>query len=345
MNQFLKFCVRLWACEFGGGGKGGGGSSTTTQELAPEQRELLGLVIPEARRISENTPELFPGSSIQGFDPLQTQAQGQAVTAAGGQVQQLADQGTQANNFLTSGAVLDPRLNPGLQGAIQAAIAPIQRQFTTSVLPGIRQEAITAGGFGGSRQGIAEGLASQGFLDSIGNAASNVVNPGFLAGLQAFTSGISNTQDLQDAALRPSTAVDAVGAQKQALAQGQLSEQAQRFLSEQILPFSVAQDIAALAFGIGGGSSTTNSNRNSDPLSTILGIGSIVAPFFCWIAREVYGVRDPRWIVFRNWLWDHAPQWVLRLYTRYGSATAEWLKGKPRVKRIIRNLMDTAIGA
>lgn len=258
-------------CYFGGGTS----TTTSTQELAPEQRELLGLVIPEARRISENTPQLYPNSSIAGFDPLQLAGQ-QGVLDAAGNIAGAAQSGANANQFLTSGAVLDPNRNPGLQGAVRAATRPLTREFETSVLPGIRQDFITAGGYGGSRQGIAEGLATQGYFDALGDTAARVVNPAYQAGLSAFTQGIQNIPTVQEGFLTAPQAVEAVGSQRRTLSQQQLSEEAQRYLSEQILPFSVAQDIAALAFGIGGGQSTTRSQgAGTDPLSAILGIGAL----------------------------------------------------------------------
>lgn len=284
--QLSKFDRRLgdWLdiepkglCHFDTGG--GGGTTTTTQELAPEQRQLLNLVIPEATRISQNTPQLYPGSSIAGFDPLQIAGQHAALAASGGQAG-LANSGAAANQFLTSGAVLDPNRNPGIAGAINAAFQPITRNYETNVLPGIRQDFITAGGYGGSRQGIAEGLATQGYFDTLGNTAANIINPAYQAGLNAFTQGIQNVPTLQESLLAAPTTISGVGEQRRQLSQQQLSEQAQRYLSEQILPFSVAQDIAALAFGIGGGSSTAKSQVNPDPLSQILGVASIAASLF-----------------------------------------------------------------
>jgi hypothetical protein len=68
------------------------------------------------------------------------------------------------------------------------------------------------------------------------------------------------------------------------------------------------------------------------------GIGGI-----CWVAREVYGDRDPRWLLFRGWLLTDAPDWLRRLYISEGRSFAAWLHDKPAAKAAVRWLMDRAI--
>jgi hypothetical protein len=63
----------------------------------------------------------------------------------------------------------------------------------------------------------------------------------------------------------------------------------------------------------------------------------------CWVAREVYGNDNPKWIVFRDWLHTDAPRWLCNLYTQHGEEFAGWIKDKPQVKSAIRTLMDQAI--
>ena len=41
----------------------------------------------------------------------------------------------------------------------------------------------------------------------------------------------------------------------------------------------------------------------------------------CWVAREVYGKDDPRWLMFRAWLLGDAPAWFRGLYLRQASAS------------------------
>lgn len=330
-------------CFFGGGGSSGG-TTTTTQELAPEQKELLSLVIPEARKIMQSPPELFPRSAIAGFNPLQQQGQQATVNAAQGSLTDIAGQGANAFQFLT-GDVLDPSKNPGIQGSIDAAVRPLTREYTQSVLPGIRGEAITAGGYGGSRQGIAEGLAAQGYQTAVGDTTSNIVSRAYDTGLDAYTRGLALAPTVAQMQLQPGVVLEGVGAQQQSLEQAQLSEEAQRYLSEQVLPFSVAQDVAALAFGIGGGKSVSQSNASgsASPLSSAAGIASIgasLAMMMCAISRAAYGYRDPRWMLFREWLYREAPAWLFRFYGKHSWHVARVIHGRKYLRAAVRLILN-----
>ena len=73
--------------------------------------------------------------------------------------------------------------------------------------------------------------------------------------------------------------------------------------------------------------------------SNVAGLGSL----FCWVAREVYGDENVRWVLFRDWMLNNSPRWFRKLYMDYGPAFAKWLRNKPRVKNVIRKMMDAAI--
>jgi len=64
---------------------------------------------------------------------------------------------------------------------------------------------------------------------------------------------------------------------------------------------------------------------------------------FCWVAREVYGADDPRWLLFRAWLLTEAPHWLRDLYAAHGQDFAAWIHDKPLVKAAVKVLMDRAI--
>ena len=63
----------------------------------------------------------------------------------------------------------------------------------------------------------------------------------------------------------------------------------------------------------------------------------------CWVARLVYGAHNPRWLVFRQWLFLRAPGWFRALYLRHGERFAGWLADKPRLQALIRRWMDARI--
>lgn len=65
---------------------------------------------------------------------------------------------------------------------------------------------------------------------------------------------------------------------------------------------------------------------------------------FCWVAREVYGVHDPRWLEFRQWMTWQAPRWVQDVYASHGERAAGWLHDRPVAKAAVRSVMELALG-
>jgi len=63
-------------------------------------------------------------------------------------------------------------------------------------------------------------------------------------------------------------------------------------------------------------------------------------PKLCWVAREVYGEDDPRWMEFRDWLVGHSPDWFFNAYDKYGKTVAKVVRKVPFLKSVIRPFMD-----
>jgi hypothetical protein len=63
----------------------------------------------------------------------------------------------------------------------------------------------------------------------------------------------------------------------------------------------------------------------------------------CWVAREVYGIDNPKWLQFREWMLNDSPSWFRKLYIKFGERFAAFISNKPRIKSIIRKWMDTRI--
>ena len=63
----------------------------------------------------------------------------------------------------------------------------------------------------------------------------------------------------------------------------------------------------------------------------------------CWVARAVYGEHNPRWLVFRWWLFTRAPGWFRRAYLRHGERVAAGLRHKPFLRSVLRRWMDARI--
>lgn len=266
--------------------KGEQSSTTTTQvNLSPEQRELLNIAMPGVRQFAANVPQRYPGSTIAPFTPEQTVGQDLALGAAGNQ-QDLANNAAGATNFLTSGNIWDPAANPNLRGAISAATRPISENLTESALPAIRGEAVATGNFGGSRQGIAEGLATREASRAIGDTASKVAQGQYETNIGAQLKALGLTPTTQAAQLSPATTVSGVGDVRQALQQALLGEKVGNFNYAQLAPFLQSQEIIGLLNGLPGGSTTaTGTGPKPNALLGALGgaatgasLGSAIMP-------------------------------------------------------------------
>jgi hypothetical protein len=60
----------------------------------------------------------------------------------------------------------------------------------------------------------------------------------------------------------------------------------------------------------------------------------------CWVAREVYGVDNPKWLDFRTWMFTQSPMWLFKLYENHGERFAAFISNKPTLKRVVRRIFD-----
>ena len=65
------------------------------------------------------------------------------------------------------------------------------------------------------------------------------------------------------------------------------------------------------------------------------------AGLLCWVAREVYGIDNPKWLQFREWMLTKASDNLRNFYIEYGERIAESIRNKPKIKAIIRKWMDS----
>lgn len=67
------------------------------------------------------------------------------------------------------------------------------------------------------------------------------------------------------------------------------------------------------------------------------------AAILCWVAREVYGIDNPKWTQFRDWMLTNASDEFVDAYIQHGPRIAEFISDKPELKNMIRSWMDSKI--
>ncbi|HWA07916.1 MAG TPA: hypothetical protein VG838_00465 [Opitutaceae bacterium] len=63
----------------------------------------------------------------------------------------------------------------------------------------------------------------------------------------------------------------------------------------------------------------------------------------CWVAREVYGADNPRWLRFRGWMLNRAPAPLRAAYLKHGERLSRLIRNRARLKDAIRREMDFII--
>lgn len=285
------------------------GPTDAQQQARQELSNVAGGTVKDLSQQSLDTAKKFTTQGANAGLAGATNLTNAGAMGVGGLGALLGDyaSGTPGRQFIESGALLNPATNPVLGAQTQSAIAPIAQNLTESILPNIRGEFVGGNMFGSSRQGIAEGRAIDSMVREAGDIATELQANNFNQGLGAMLSslnagrssgqaavsaglgaggegsgqllgaagqGLSLSPSLAQLAFLPGMTQEGIGSLQRQEEQALLNEAADRFSTEQVLPFLQAQDIAQLAFGMPGGSATTSSQQNPafSPLQTGLGL-------------------------------------------------------------------------
>lgn len=253
---------------------GGGGDTTTTQVLPPVQQAGQDVLTNRAVANAQQPLPFFPGQTVAPFDPATAQAQSNIVGTAAPAAQGIADQLASAQNRVLSGELLFPESNPALQQVIEGAIRDINQNLTEVQLPSIRRGATATRSIGGSRQGIAEGIALRGASDAVGDTSAGIRTTGFLSGLDALTRGLTTAPGSIQAQAGPASLLDAVGIQRRDLNQAQLNAGRERFEFERDAEAIQLERLAGFLPGGAGGTTTQQGGRGASQARTTLGLAA-----------------------------------------------------------------------
>lgn len=209
-----------------GGGSGGGSTTSTTSNLPTYARPYFERMMERTETESNRPYEAYSGSRIQGFTGDQNAGfditrgvadrgapelgtAGNFMGAAG-----MAGMGTtnyQANALgadMWGAGARDAYMSPYMDGVVQRQQAGAIQQFQEG--RGARDtSAIGAGAFGGSRHGVAEGVARRGLEDRLSDIQA-----------QGLQSGYENAQQQFNADRSMQFAADATNEQNRAGAAG-----------------------------------------------------------------------------------------------------------------------------
>ena len=261
--------------------KGGGSTTSTTVNYSPEEAAKRAQVMDEATRIYNATGSTlansaYPGAKVAGFSPETIVAQNLAVQNAAG-AQDSIDQINQGVKYGMSGA-MDVNNNQYLQQAIQAATRANNQNFSDAggTLSQIRTGAENAGQYGGSRQGIAEGLAASRLAQTNADVAATMSSAAYDKGQDTFAKTLMFAPQALEAGMTPVNWLSGVGAQKENY-QHQLNDyDANAAMWKLNAPWTPLQNYASIVFG-GASPGTTSTSSQTQGSRSALGTAAQAA--------------------------------------------------------------------
>ena len=231
--------------------KGGGTQTTNTDPwsgIQPYLKDVYG----EASGMYKNyTPQFFSGQTQAYFSPDQLTAQAGVRDFATKGAPQIMNPAIGAYQYGTGSSILDVANNPYVSGMAQAAASDAMAALQPE-MANIRGGAIQSGGYGGSRQGIAEGQALAGAADAATRAAAEIYGNAYGQGLGAQTQTLGMTGNLLGAGFLPYEQLGASGAEQQAREQALIEDAKAAFEFQQNLPYSKLQQYYGALSGTSG---------------------------------------------------------------------------------------------
>jgi hypothetical protein len=360
--------------------KGGGSkTATSTSRVLPEYEKFANENLSIAGTMA-NTPHMgykgerlsdFSDDEMAAFERIR-QINPNALGLGHGVASQVSQAAAPLMNAGNVAGTAQQLMNPYQQNVVDTTMSELQRQ-NQMALNQVGQGAAAAGAFGGSRHGVAQGETNRGFADAAARAAGQLNQSGYQQAMADSMNIGQRNQGAADANLnRQLQAAQQMQSSGQARMEQDLgyagalagSGASQRDRDQAVKDLNLADfyeqqnhplDMLSLrqqALGLTplGSVQKIPVQRSGLNFGSLLGgLGSLAgglggtAGLLCWVARAVYGIHNPRWLIFRQWMLHESPAWFRALYLKHGEKFAEWIANKPLLKRLIRAAMDVVV--
>jgi len=257
-----------------------------TTRLAPFQEDFLADIFAQAEAL-KSTPMPYAPQQMAGMSKDQLDAVGLGRAGIGGYqpyMQQATSAAMQSGAFNQPGAVAQ-FMNPFEQAVVQQSMQDIARSGLQQQNQ-LASQAVNAGAFGGSRQGIAQQELNRNILDQQARTAAQLRASGFgqaqsaaqqaaqTAGQQAAQFGTMAGQAQQYGSQDVNTLLG-LGSMQQQQAQAALDMSRQNTLGQQALPFQQVGFMSDIFRGVPSLQQTSTATTTPPPStsSQLLGLG------------------------------------------------------------------------
>lgn len=239
----------------------GGGTSTNTVSqtipdwIKPYFQTALGY---GSNLLSSGGPQYYPGQTVAPLNPVQEAGIQSTVNAAGNPYSPV-NSASNWNNFATSGALMNPSLNPYLQNTFNLAANSVQNRLASE--------------FAGSGSNVINSLPIQ--SDEMNNLATQLYGGAYGQGLQQTTANAAMAPSLSAAGYLPGQQLLATGSGLQNQTQNLINANQQAWNYGQQLPYNtlswysglLGQNAQPFSSGVSRG------QMQNSPWSTALGTG------------------------------------------------------------------------
>lgn len=258
-------------------GGGGGGTSTTVQSSEPweGQKPYLTQSYEDIQNIGEKS--YYPNQTFTPRTGLEHQADQMRLNYAQSQAPSLIN--TAQGSWQNSLNAMDVVNNPHVQSMMDANATAVNDNLMRNILPQIRGNAAGAGQYGGSREGIAQGLAIGDTQKALASANAQTMTDAYNTGaeLQQYALGYAPT--LLNMGYEPANMTEFVGQGQRQDQDMALQDDIARYNFNQYEPERITQLQASLLnggmqFGTTTGTST-GGGYSRDPLQTGMGLASL----------------------------------------------------------------------
>lgn len=234
----------------------GGGTNTVStsvpSEFVPYYQEALGL---GNNLLGSGGPQYYPGQTVAPLNPLQEQGLNSVQSTASAPN---ASQGAQsANEFETSGALLNPASNPYLQGTYQQGANQVQNTLASQ--------------FAGSGRNIVGSAPVQ--SDELNNLATQLYGGQYDTGLNTMTQASALAPSIDAGTYQPSQELLSAGSGLQGQTQNLINANQNEWNYNQTLPYNQLSWYSSLLGQNTSPFGSSSQSSSGNPWQTATGAG------------------------------------------------------------------------
>lgn len=210
-----------------------------------------------------NIPQYFPGSTVAARTPEEQAGRAQLIDYYRAQAPRVTE-GAQAA-LETQLNAPDLAQNPYFGQYLESVTRPATERLFEQYLPSIRAEAVGSGGVGGSRQGVAEGLAIRGTEQAIQDTSRQLTEGFYERGLGAQGRALALAPTVFQLGAAPGQGLATVGLADREYEQGIINEAIRRFEFERDAPLLALERLNAFTSPHGTQQTTTAAGPSTSP--------------------------------------------------------------------------------